>query len=82
MRIRNLLATTAAALAFALLAQPVFAASVTIAWNAAEESVAGYIVKYGTKPGEYAAQVNVGRATTFKAEDLVVGQTYYVTVQA
>src|SRR3982751_4789337 len=81
MKVRNLL-TVAAALAFAFIAQPVFAASVTIAWNAAEESVAGYIVRYGTRPGEYPAQVNVGKATTFKAEDLVVGQTYYFTVQA
>ncbi|MEO7276008.1 MAG: fibronectin type III domain-containing protein [Vicinamibacterales bacterium] len=81
MNVRNL-STAAVALVFALLAPPVFAASLTIAWNPAEESVAGYIVKYGTRPGEYAAQVNVGKATTFKAEDLVVGQTYYFTVQA
>ena len=80
MKVRSLI--TAAVLMFACLAQPAFAASVTIAWNAAEENVAGYIVKYGTRPGEYAAQVNVGRSTTFKAEDLVVGQTYYFTVQA
>src|SRR6478736_2323199 len=82
MKVRNLL-TAAAALLLTIAAQPVFAAAVTIAWNpAADADVAGYIVRYGTRPGEYAAQVNVGQATTFKAEDLVVGQTYYFTVQA
>ena len=82
MKVRNLL-TAAAALLLTIAAQPVFAAAVTIAWNpAADADVAGYIVRYGTRPGEYAAQVNVGKATTFKAEDLVVGQTYYFTVQA
>ncbi len=82
MKVRNLL-TAAAALLLTIAAQPVFAAAVTIAWNPATDAdVAGYIVRYGTRPGEYAAQVNVGKATTFKAEDLVVGQTYYFTVQA
>ena len=82
MNVRNLL-TAAVALLFTAVAQPVFAAAVTIAWNPADDTdVAGYIVKYGTRPGEYAAQVNVGKVTTFKAEDLVVGQAYYFTVQA
>ncbi len=82
MKLRSLL-TALAALVLAFVAQPAFAATVTIAWNpSAEADVAGYIVKYGTKPGEYGAQVNVGKVTTFKANDLVVGQTYYFTVQA
>jgi len=82
LKVRNLV-TAAVTLLLTVVAQPVFAAAVTIAWNPADEAdVAGYIVKYGTKPGEYAAQVNVGKVTSFKAEDLVVGQTYYFTVQA
>jgi hypothetical protein len=61
----------------------VFAAGVVIAWDPSDDSeVAGYIVKYGTQPRDYRTQVDVGRSTTFKADGLVAGQTYYFTVQA
>src|SRR5262245_8596027 len=77
------LSTLFAVMSLALFVRPVFAAGVVIAWDASDDSeVAGYIVKYGTEPRDYRTQVNVGRSTTFKAEDLVPGQTYYFTVQA
>jgi hypothetical protein len=70
-------------LAVLLLARPVFAAGVVIAWDPSDDSeVAGYIVKYGTAPRDYRTQVNAGRTTTFKADDLVPGPTYYFTVHA
>jgi hypothetical protein len=72
-----------AVMTLALFARPVFAAGVVIAWDPSDDSeVAGYIVKYGTQPRDYSTQVDVGRSTTFKADGLVEGQTYYFTVQA
>ena len=72
-----------AAVLFTLLARPVCAAGVAIAWNASDDSdLAGYVVKYGPAPHDYRTTVDVGRATTFSASDMVVGQTYYFTVQA
>jgi hypothetical protein len=72
-----------AVMSLALMARPAFAAGVVIAWDPSDDSeVAGYIVKYGTQPRDYRTQVDVGRSTTFKADGLVAGQTYYFTVQA
>jgi hypothetical protein len=68
---------------FALMSHSVFAAGVTIAWNPNDETdVAGYVVKYGDQPRDYHYKVDVGMATTFQADGLAVGKTYYFTVQA
>jgi len=58
------------------------AASVTLAWDPnPEPEVTGYILLYGTKPGVYTAQVNVGNRTQYSLLSIPEG-TYYVTVQA
>ena len=82
MKVRNLL-TAAAALLLTIAAQPVFAAAVTIAWNPATDAdVAGYIVRYGTRPGEYRRAGECRQGHDLQGRGLVVGQTYYFTVQA
>jgi VCBS repeat protein len=58
------------------------AASVTLAWDAnPEPDVTGYMLRYGTQPGVYTAQVNVGNRTQYSLLSIPEG-TYYFTVQA
>jgi Viral BACON domain len=61
---------------------PAFARSVTIAWDANTESdLAGYVVRYGTAPGNYTVAIDVGNRTDF-ALTLDEFTTYYVAVEA
>ncbi|MBN2103835.1 Ig-like domain-containing protein [bacterium] len=58
-------------------------ASATVTWNPNTESdLAGYQVHYGTSPGVYSTIVDVENVTEYKAQNLVIGQTYYFAVTA
>jgi hypothetical protein len=66
-----------------LFAAPVFAGSVTVTWDPNTESdVVGYTVVYGTQSGVYTFSKSVGNATTWTADNLTAGQTYFFAVQA
>lgn len=59
------------------------ASSMTIAWDPnTEPDIAGYVVAYGSAPGQYDASVDVGPTTTWTLGNAVDGRTYYFTVYA
>jgi hypothetical protein len=59
------------------------AADVSLAWDPSPSSaVTGYILRYGTTPGAYAASVDVGNRTSFTVSNLPVGVRHYFVVQA
>jgi hypothetical protein len=65
------------------LAGPASAGDVTLAWDPnVEPDIAGYVVWYGTQPGAYTANIDVGNRTLWTLSGLVEGQRYYFTVQA
>jgi N-acetylmuramoyl-L-alanine amidase len=56
---------------------------VTLAWDAnSEPNIAGYVIAYGTSPGNHPTTVNVGNRTTWQLQGLVNGQRYYFVVRA
>jgi hypothetical protein len=66
-----------------LIAAAAQAVPVTVTWNApAGYSPRGYVLGYGSVSGLYSATVDVGDARVFTIEDLVSGQTYYLSVRA
>jgi hypothetical protein len=59
------------------------AASLTVAWDPPTDGVTkGYIVLYGTSPGNYTTRVDVGFVTQRQISGLADGTTYYFGVQA
>ncbi|HYK90654.1 MAG TPA: fibronectin type III domain-containing protein, partial [Acidobacteriota bacterium] len=60
----------------------VFAADVTLAWDAnSETDLAGYKVYYGASSRNYSTVINVGKVTTYTLTGLAPG-TYYFAVTA
>ena len=58
------------------------ASPMTVEWDAnSEPDLAGYVVFYGTAPGVYTVNVDVGNQTSWQV-NLVDGQSYYFAVQA
>ena len=58
-------------------------ATVAFTWRAnAEADLAGYKLYVGTVPGVYSGSVDVGRATTYRLNDLLRGMTYYFSLTA
>ena len=56
----------------------VFAAQVTLAWDASTDpNVAGYKIHYGTTSGNYPAVVDVGNKTSCTIANLSAGTAYY-----
>ena len=67
----------------ALLTAPVYAGSLTVTWDPnTEPDVVGYRVLYGTQSGVYTFSLAAGNVTTWTANNLNAGQTYYFVVQA
>jgi hypothetical protein len=72
-----------AVLGLLLVARTAVAASVSLAWDAnTEADLAGYRVVYGTLPGTYTEEIDVGKRTTFTVSDLTAGRIYYFAVKA
>ena len=54
-----------------------------LSWNANKEpNIAGYKVYYGTTPGKYGPEIDVGNVTKFTLGGLIKGQTYYIAIKA
>jgi putative Ig domain-containing protein/glucodextranase-like protein len=72
------------AAAFALLKTAVgYAASVTLEWDSNSDTVTtGYFVYYGTAPGNYSGNVDVGNSTSAIVNLSDSAATYYFAVQA
>jgi hypothetical protein len=59
------------------------AASVKLAWDAATDGVTkGYVVLYGTAPGQYTGSINVGLVATYTITNLTAGTRYCFVAQA
>jgi hypothetical protein len=58
------------------------ATSLTLAWDASLEQVAGYVVHVGTAPGTYSQHIDVGPATSFVYQPAAPGQRYCFAVSA
>lgn len=59
------------------------AQTVTLAWDSnSEHDLAGYIIGYGTAPGQNQRTVDVGMATQWTVAGLSAGNTYYFRVFA
>src|SRR4026209_2660788 len=59
------------------------AASVTLDWDSNTDGVtAGYYVYYGTEPGKYTGNVDVGSSTTAIVNLNDPNATYYFAIQA
>jgi len=58
-------------------------ADVTVAWDAnPEPAVRGYVIYYGTSPGDYTHSIDVGDSTSCVISGLQAGATYYMAVTA
>jgi hypothetical protein len=70
------------ALAGMLFASTVASAqTVNLAWDASTDTgVTGYVVKFGTQPGNYTTGVDVGNRTTWTINGLRTDQKYYFVV--
>jgi hypothetical protein len=59
------------------------AATATLAWDRnPEPDIRGYILFYGTVPGQYAASIEVGNVTQYVFTEPVEGPTYFFALQA
>lgn len=57
--------------------------SVTLKWDKSTgREVKGYRIHYGTAPGKYPLSSDVGKKTTCKISNLIVGKKYYFVVAA
>ena len=53
------------------------AATLTLAWDPnPETNIAGYVADYGTQPGNYTTNVDVGKVTSRQLTNVVAGTTY------
>lgn len=59
-----------------------FARDVTLAWDppVITTDVTGYMIHYGTAPGNYSQAIDVGNTTSYTVSNLIDGQAYYFTV--
>ncbi len=61
----------------------VVGASTNLAWDASTSTnVGGYILYYGQNSGNYTANVDVGKTTSYTVQGLLEGATYYFALKA
>ena len=66
-----------------LTSQKSFGAPITLTWDGNEEpNLAGYMLYYGTSPGNYLSPIDVGNVTTYELSGLTDGTTYYIALTA
>jgi hypothetical protein len=82
--LRRLAGCALAALALAVLTPGLLlAATVNLSWSSnSEPDLGGYIARYGTQPGVYTQQLDLGRTTQGAITDLTPGGRYYVSLIA
>ena len=57
--------------------------TITVAWDPnPEPDIAGYVIEYGERSGEYSWQVDVANQTTHTLSGLTPGGTHYIVVRA
>src|SRR5512136_2844242 len=62
---------------------PGIAATLRVSWNAnAETDLGGYLIYYGTQPGNYSACFDVGKVTSYQLTGVQSGTTSYIAVAA
>ena len=55
--------------------------TVNLAWDASTDSnVTGYVVKWGTRAGNYTSSIDVGNKTTWSVGGLTTDQKYFFVV--
>lgn len=80
---KSLVARLASIAAFVLLgATAANAATLTLAWDANPEPVSGYILYWGTQPGQYTQSLDVGKTTSRTLTGLANSTPYYFVVRA
>ncbi|MEN8263516.1 MAG: choice-of-anchor D domain-containing protein [Nitrospirota bacterium] len=73
-----------------LFATALYAGDVTVSWDPPTTNedttpltdLSGYILYYGTTPGDYFDNIDVGNVTTYQVNNLTDGLTYYFAVTA
>jgi len=79
MALRKIFLTTTAL----LYASCGLAAHLDVAWDPnSEPDLAGYIVYYGTSPGNYTESVDIGKTTSVRITGLPVSKEYFVVLTA
>ncbi len=69
--------------ALLLVAAPVYAGDVNLAWDpVTHASLAGYVIHYGPAAGNYPNSIDVGNVTTRTVTNLTEGATYHFAVAA
>lgn len=59
------------------------AQTVNLAWDASTDTtVTGYVVKWGTRAGNYTSSIDVGNRTTWTVNNLTPDQKYYFVVSS
>lgn len=66
-------------MAWALMASAAWANDLTLNWDPVP-NVEGYKLHFGTEPGKYTSEQDVGKATTFKVTGLEPDKKYYFAV--
>lgn len=68
---------------FALFAAPALAGSIELQWDpVTDPDLEGYRVYYGTSPGSYDQNIEVGNVTSYNLQGLADCTTWYVAVKA
>jgi PKD repeat protein len=58
------------------------AGDVVLSWSASSGDITGYRIYYGTNPGDYTNNIDVGNVTQYKISGLQEGNTYYFVARA
>ncbi len=81
--LRTLVRADMLIVALLLVAAPVYAGDVNLAWDpVTHASLAGYVIHYGPAAGNYPNSIDVGNVTTKTVTNLTEGATYHFAVAA